>query len=102
VENVVLKTRVPFEEKKLELSIYTFDETLIEQSFQEALLDESLCFYNFKSLSNDIECISLQVEDVLLRDDDDWMIRFMQSLKRTNQKNYRSKLKKIKNKLERI
>ena len=59
-------------------------------------------FYNFKSLSNDIECISLQVEDVLPRDDDDWMIRFMQTLKRTNQKKYKSKLRMKKRKLERL
>ena len=30
IEKVVLKTRVPFKRKKLDLSIYTFDKTPIE------------------------------------------------------------------------
>ena len=48
---------VSFQRKKLDLSIYIFDETLIEQSFEETLLDESPYFYNFKYLFNDIGCI---------------------------------------------
>ena len=48
IKEIVLKARVVFERKKFDLSIYIFDETLIEQSFQEALLDESLCFLQFQ------------------------------------------------------
>ena len=44
--------KVPFERKKLDLSIYTFDETPIEQLFEDIILDESLISYNFKDLSN--------------------------------------------------
>jgi len=32
-----LKSRVPFEKRKLELSIFTFDESTNEQSFDNAL-----------------------------------------------------------------
>ena len=63
MKKVVLKSRVPFKRKKPDLSIYTFDETPIEQSFEESLLDASLSFYNFKYLSKDIEYVSLLVED---------------------------------------
>ena len=100
VEKSVLKVRVPFKRKKLYLSIYTFDETPIEQSFEETLLHALQIFYNFKYLSKDIRCVSLQVEDALPYDAaDDEMNRCMKSSKRTNQKKHRSKLKKTKNKV---
>ena len=51
VEKIILKTRVPFKRKKLDLSIYTFGETPIEQSFEETLLHALPSFYNFKYLS---------------------------------------------------
>ena len=34
VEKIELKVRVPFERKKFDLSIYTFDEISIDQSFE--------------------------------------------------------------------
>jgi len=47
VEN--LESRVPFEEKKLELSIFTFDESTNDQAFenmiQESLIDQTLKAY---------------------------------------------------------
>ena len=55
-------------ERNLTLNIYTFDETLIEQSFEETLLDASPSFYNVKYLSKYIGCVSLQVEDSLPHD----------------------------------
>ena len=62
------------------MSIYTFNETPIKQSFEETLLDALSSFYNFKYLSKDIGCISLQVEDALPYDAaDDEMIRCMKS-----------------------
>ena len=96
VKKVALKTRVPFERKKLDLSIYTFDVTLIEQSFEETLLDASPSFYNVKYLSKYIGCVSLQVEDGLPHDADDEIIRCMKSIKLTNQKKHRLELKKAK------
>ena len=102
-EKVILKTRVPFERKRLDLSIYTFDETPIEQSFEETLLDASSSFYNFKYLSEDIGCVSLQVEDAFPHDAaDDEMICCMKSSNMTNQKEHRPKLKKTKNKVDRL
>ena len=44
IEKVILKDRVSFERKKLDLNIYTFDDTQIEQSFEETLFHESPCF----------------------------------------------------------
>ena len=55
----MLKARVPFERKKKhDLSTYTFDDTPIEQSFEETLLDASPSFYNFKYLPKDISEIT--------------------------------------------
>ena len=71
------------------MSIRTFNETLIEQSFEETLLDASPNFHNFKYLPKDIGCVSLQVDDTLLHDAaDNEMICCMKSLKRTNQKKH--------------
>ena len=73
-------------EKKLDLIIYTLDETPIEQSFEGTLIDASPSFYYLKCLSKYIRCVALQVEDALPHDTtDDEMIRCMKSLKRTNQ-----------------
>ena len=70
--------------------------------FLDFLLVMHQVLNNFKYLSNDIGCVSLQVEDALPHDDDDWMIHCMQFLKRINQKKYKSKLRMKKRKLERL
>ena len=76
---------------------------MIEQSFEETLLDASPSFYNFKNLSKDIECVSLLVGDALPHDAaDDEMMHCMKSLKRTNQKEHKLKLKKTKSKIDRL
>jgi len=49
---VVLKSKIPFKRKKLDLSIYTFDKIVTEKSFEDIILDESPSSYNFKYLSN--------------------------------------------------
>jgi len=52
------------------LSIYTFDETPIEQSFEETLLNKSPSLNYFKYLSNQIGCISLQDNDAMPHDNE--------------------------------
>ena len=88
VQKVVLKVRTPFERKKLDLSIYSFNETPIGQSFEEISCVTK--FLQFKYLSKDIGCVSLQVEDALPYEAAyDKMICCMKSSKRTNQKKQR-------------
>jgi len=54
-------------------------------------------------LFKDIGCVSLHVEDALSYNAaNDEMIRCMKSLKRTNQKKHRPKLKKTKSKVDRL
>ena len=52
-EKLILKGRVPLKEETW-LEYFTFDETPINQSFEETLFDELPSFYNFKYLPNDI------------------------------------------------
>ena len=68
VKEVMLNVRVPFERKKLDLSIYIFDETSIEQTVEETILDKSP---SLNYLSNYIRCIFLHVEDALPHDKND-------------------------------
>ena len=57
----MLKARVPFERKKLDLSIYV-------QTIEETIFDKSP---NLNYLSNYIGCVFLHVEDALPHDKDD-------------------------------
>ena len=99
---VVLKSIVSFERKKLDLSIYTFDETPMEQFIEDTILDESPSLNNCKSLFDHVRCFFVLDEDALPYDDNDWMISCMQNLKRTNLKKHKLILKKTKSKLERL
>ena len=65
VKEIMLKARVPFERKKLNLSIYTFDEISIEQTVEETILDKSP---SLNYLSNYIGCVFLQVKNSLPHD----------------------------------
>ena len=80
-----------------------FDEALIEQ-IEDIILDESLSLNYCKYLSSQIESTFLQVDDAWPYDDADvgGMIQCLKSLTRASQKKHRPKLKKTKNKLERL
>ena len=61
-----LKFRVPFEKRKLDLSIFTFDEPTNDQAF-ENLIQESLINQSFGNLFEDeLICLDESVRDALV------------------------------------
>ena len=67
----MLKSKISFERNKLDLSIYTFNETPSEQSFEDTMFGESTSLYNFKYLSEHIGCEFVQDDDALPYDNID-------------------------------
>jgi len=74
---VLIKSKISFERRKLELSIYTFDETPMEQFIENTILNGSPSLNTCKSLSNHARCFFVQDEDALPHDDVEGMIQCM-------------------------